>query len=315
MRHLLSLAGGGYLGLYSVRLLELLEDGGDPIGSRFDLIGGTSVGGLIALALAAGKSAAEVRKSIEDNGPRIFPWEQKARHRLFAPGHNASELATVVDGLIGSATLDDLKVPVVIPTFALTTGETRLFRTPHLPVAVADRRTPLRDIALATAAAPTYFAPHRIGNHDFADGGLAANAPDAIVATDALAMRWQGHDIRMLAVGTTHRSTATVAGSTKFWGITGWFRHQRLLATIMAAQMDLARQTAANLLEPRSILVADTQPGTEQAKALNLDKVDDISTATLLALAEAEFARIQRDRGLDVSLFRNHQPEAPYFFP
>ena len=70
----LSLSGGGVRGLYTACVLEGLEArAGCSIGECFDLVAGTSIGGIIALGLALGRSAAEVRAIIEDAGPAVFP--------------------------------------------------------------------------------------------------------------------------------------------------------------------------------------------------------------------------------------------------
>ena len=54
---ILSLSGGGFLGLYTAAMLaELEERSGKPLNQCFDLIAGTSIGGIIALGLAAGRS-------------------------------------------------------------------------------------------------------------------------------------------------------------------------------------------------------------------------------------------------------------------
>ena len=56
---ILSLSGGGYLGLYTITVLTKLERGlGRPLASCFDLLAGTSVGGIIALGLGLGLSTA-----------------------------------------------------------------------------------------------------------------------------------------------------------------------------------------------------------------------------------------------------------------
>jgi patatin-like phospholipase/acyl hydrolase len=74
---ILSLSGGGYGGLFTARLLARIETmgpyAGTPIGQRFDMIAGTSVGGLIAVALALGEPAEKVVRIHVDHGPRIFP--------------------------------------------------------------------------------------------------------------------------------------------------------------------------------------------------------------------------------------------------
>ena len=70
---ILALAGGGYLGLYTATVLAELEArAGEPLGRRFDLIAGTSVGGILAIALAYEIPMATIQQIFLDKGTRIF---------------------------------------------------------------------------------------------------------------------------------------------------------------------------------------------------------------------------------------------------
>ena len=70
---ILSLSGGGFLGLYTVSVLaELERQVRRPIASCFDLLAGTSVGGIIALGLAAERPASDIKHAFESYGTRIF---------------------------------------------------------------------------------------------------------------------------------------------------------------------------------------------------------------------------------------------------
>jgi patatin-like phospholipase/acyl hydrolase len=76
---ILSLAGGGYLGTYTACVLAGLEAAaGEPLGRKFDLIAGTSVGGILAMALGLEVPMADVRQLFVERGPEIFsaraPW-------------------------------------------------------------------------------------------------------------------------------------------------------------------------------------------------------------------------------------------------
>lgn len=81
VRRILSIDGGGVLGTFPASFLAELEEKIDkPIGSYFDLIVGTSTGGIIAIALGLGHKASEILELYEQHGPRIFggvsshPW-------------------------------------------------------------------------------------------------------------------------------------------------------------------------------------------------------------------------------------------------
>src|SRR5690348_14321201 len=74
---ILSLSGGGYFGLYTISILADIEEHiGAPLGTRFDLIAGTSVGGIIAIGIANEVPAARIKEAFERNGTEIF----SARH-------------------------------------------------------------------------------------------------------------------------------------------------------------------------------------------------------------------------------------------
>ena len=74
----LALTGGGYRGLYTAKALQTMEDSiGEPIGRRFDLLCGTSIGGIVALAAAFEVPMRKVVEVFEQNGEKIFPSSQR----------------------------------------------------------------------------------------------------------------------------------------------------------------------------------------------------------------------------------------------
>src|SRR5688572_3564555 len=82
---ILALDGGGFKGLYTACILHEIEKFNKPLASHFDLLSGTSVGGLIALALAAGKTAEEIKAFFLEKGETIFPqgsWLERKRRVL-----------------------------------------------------------------------------------------------------------------------------------------------------------------------------------------------------------------------------------------
>lgn len=82
---ILSLSGGGYRGLHAVQVLENIErEIGGRIAKHFDLIAGTSIGGIIGLALSLEIPAKEIRITLEEIGPKLF-------------GHNPPAFSTIQD--------------------------------------------------------------------------------------------------------------------------------------------------------------------------------------------------------------------------
>ena len=81
--------------------------------------------------------------------------------------------------------MGDLQHRVIIPAVNLTKGAPQMFKTAHHADFKRDHRLRLVDVALATAAAPTFFPISSIGDELFADGGLFANSPDLLALHEA----------------------------------------------------------------------------------------------------------------------------------
>jgi predicted acylesterase/phospholipase RssA len=296
------------MGLFAARFLELLEHSGPPIGTKFDLIAGTSVGGLIALGLASGKRASEIRSTIESNGPAIFEgggsFLQQIR-RLFEAPFGSTPLEKTIRSMVGDTSLSQLLRPVLVPAVDLASGRPQIFRSHTAGQPSADAQVSVVDVALATTAAPTYFAPHSIAAVPYADGGLVANAPDALAAVEALMRnRWHQSDVQMLSIGTTNKVFGLPAGVQRAWGIATWLRRGRLLELAMTGQMELSRAMAMDLLGAERVTIVDPALSEEQAKKVGLGIASQAATATLLAIAQSEFNRISRVNGLLVEQLR-----------
>ncbi len=179
--HVLALSGGGYRGLYTATVLAELEKAmGRPIASHFDLICGTSAGGMLALGLAAEIPAQELKELFEKEGNRIFGSRSLAR-RIFGfwlkAKHDSIGLREVLTERFQETMIGDLKHRLLVPTVNYSTGRGQFFKTPHHKSFELDHRMKLVDVALATAAAPVYFPLARNERGVFADGGLVGNAP------------------------------------------------------------------------------------------------------------------------------------------
>jgi len=188
---ILSIDGGGIKGLYSASLLARIEEKtGKKIGEHFDLICGTSTGGLIALALSKGMSAQEIADMYFDRGREIFPiseyrpvrylqrkW-QFFKQLLWKGKFSAKPLKMILDEMFGDTTMGEANNLLCIPSYNLVTGMPRVFKYPHKEGGFfMDKDIKMVDVALATSAAPTYFPIHEHRNILYADGGLWANNP------------------------------------------------------------------------------------------------------------------------------------------
>ena len=204
---ILSLDGGGLKGAFSAALLAgLEEDLGIRVSDQFDLITGTSTGGIIALALGAGLRPAEIVDFYTKYGPVIFGnkmgW-RSLRHPIAAK-YSPSPLRTALEGIFGDRRMRDSSTRLVIPTFNLDDNDVYVVKTPHHPRLRRDGRALMVDVAMATSAAPTFFPVATIGGVRLVDGGVWANNPSMVGVTEAIAVL--GADLstlRVLSVGTT----------------------------------------------------------------------------------------------------------------
>lgn len=193
---ILSLDGGGVRGYLTALILQNIEQylneqcsDKKPITDRFDLIAGTSTGGIIALGLAAGVSIEDIVEFYLKDGPRIFGRPQKRSWlaSLFLPKYRSDTLRCALDGVFHDKTLRDLKSDVCITTVALQNAKPRFYKSDYASRNSGRLDEKLVDIACATAAAPTYFKSHDnlLYSHNLIDGGICANNPAMIALVEA----------------------------------------------------------------------------------------------------------------------------------
>lgn len=241
---ILCLDGGGILGGFTAGVLSGLMDRARADEEReakaegraarevrlidhVDLIAGTSTGGILAIALAMGKSPAEVCEFYRTFGPTIFPGDPlglRALLWLLRYKYDPRPLREAIGSVVGSRPMREAGCGLVIPAIDAVSGNVRLFKTDHhTDSAWESADVPAVDVALATSAAPTYFPAHTILDRGtFVDGGLWANCPTMVGLTEAVA--YLGYDldeVRLLSVSTTsvpyHISRARRMGGLLFW--------------------------------------------------------------------------------------------------
>lgn len=315
--HVLALSGGGYRGLYTATVLAELEARlGRPIASHFDLICGTSAGGMLALGLAAEIPAIELKSLFEEQGKRIFGCRRWARRALgfwVKAKHDSKGLKNVLTERFGDALIGDLRHRVLIPAVNFTTGRGQFFKTPHHSSFEIDHEMRLVDVALATAAAPVYFPLFRHKRGVFADGGLVGNAPGLFGLHEVdmfLAPGEKEKKVRVLSVGTMTIGATVRGGASLDRGLGRW--GGSLFDLVISAQESsvdyMLRQKLGDDYYP-----IDDKATPDQSKDVKaLDRVSIASTNTL------------RDRGMHAAQralpdpkfkpFREHKAAPPIFF-
>jgi patatin-like phospholipase/acyl hydrolase len=324
MFQILSLSGGGFLGLYSIALLtEIEQQAKAPIARHFDLLAGTSIGGILALALAAEVPASDIQKAFEKHGQEIFGanppprtglsswWELMSRLRKSK--HQAGALRATIECILDKELLiGDLRHPVLVPAINLSRGSPQLFKTPHHEDFKLDHSLRVVDVALATSAAPTYFPLATIGDSLYTDGGLYANSPDMLALHEAVHFfEIPEEQVRILSVGTTTSQFSFAHTSSTQFGILDWFRRGRLLNVIIASQQRSVDSMLEHRLEDRYLRLDEVQ-SKEQEQALGLDVATDEARGTIKSIARGTFQNSINNPTLRAIL--NHSPPTPKFF-
>lgn len=224
---ILSLSGGGYRGLYTAEVLKELENHlkakntNNCIANYFNLITGTSIGGIIALALAYEIPAEKIANIFDDKGEEIF--KKQSCIGMFKAKYNSDILKDILVGWFGNALIGDLKHPVVIPAVDYTTGNPVAFKTAHHDTFKRDWKQKIVDVALATSAAPTYFKRHCIGENEYIDGGLFANSPSLVGLHEAeIFFEHPINQVKILSIGTLSSKKTINPKTNKQGGLTDW---------------------------------------------------------------------------------------------
>lgn len=206
---ILSLDGGGIKGLFSAAVLaKVEEDLGVNVAEHFDLITGTSTGGIIALGLGLGLRPREIVQFYVSEGPSIFRKKRwiTSLCSLWRQKYPQEPLKTALQRCFGDKRLADSQKRLVIPSYNLDKDEVYLFKTPHHDRLTRDWKVPLWKVALATSAAPTYFPScHEIDHIRLIDGGIWANNPTMVGIVEAVSMLGIPlSSISVLSLGTTN---------------------------------------------------------------------------------------------------------------
>jgi patatin-like phospholipase/acyl hydrolase len=258
MFRILSLDGGGIKGVFSASVLAQLEqDTGQSIAEHFDLITGTSTGGIIAIGLGLGIPAKEIRDFYAEKGPTIFPGTSLVRRArgllrwLRAPKHSHTVLRAALDEVFGTRKFGESKCRLVIPTYDAIGGRIFLMKTAHHVRFKYDIDALAVDVALATSAAPTYFAAARFPTHQdasYVDGGVWANSPVLVGVVEAVGFLAVAlSDIDVLSIGCT--STPFNIAKRASAGLVQW--NAGLVELMFEGQMEAALAEAKLLLGGR----------------------------------------------------------------
>ncbi|HBY60962.1 MAG TPA: patatin [Solibacterales bacterium] len=235
---ILSIDGGGIRGIIPAALLAALEHRTKrPIAESFDLIAGTSTGGILALALtkpgADGKpqfTAEQMTDLYLKEGSKIFPTMTfHMLSDLLEEKYPSEGIEGVLAQYFGNAMLADAITNVVITSYEIERRLPFFFRSER---AKADPgyNFPMAKVARATSAAPTYFEPLKLdeaGGADYyglIDGGVFANNPAMCGYVDARRLFPDATDFVIASLGTGSLIKRIPVEKAQGWGLVKWAR-------------------------------------------------------------------------------------------
>ena len=245
---ILSIDGGGIRGLIPARVLMDLEqmvrdESGNPratIGNYFDLIAGTSTGGILACVYLCPDPADPTRARFSsqealdlyfERGDEIFDIPLWHRIRSVAgtldEKYPADGLEEALEDYLGDLMLSELRGPCLITSYDIKRRKAHFFKQ-HRAGDSPNRNFLVRDVARATSAAPTFFECARVksdANITFplVDGGLFANNPALCAYAEAREHYGKrAGDMLILSLGTGSYEKSYAYDDAKDWGLAGW---------------------------------------------------------------------------------------------
>jgi patatin-like phospholipase/acyl hydrolase len=239
---ILSLDGGGLRGIVPLLVLKRIEEmTGKKIHELFDVIVGTSTGGIIACGLTSTKDGVNPSLSIDQlielyttKGDTIFPRRTNIFSKAiggiksaFGPKFSPKGLDGLLKEYFGELTLKDTLKPVIVTSYDIKNNDVVMFKTRNAVWDSERFNVKLSDACRATSAAPTYLPSFEIkfdGKERVCiDGGVYINNPvmaavsDALRSVEGLTLK----DIECLSLGTGVYSEK-LDDKTEGWGLLGW---------------------------------------------------------------------------------------------
>ena len=207
MFQILSLDGGGIRGIFSAAVLAAIEeDLRVKVIDHFDMIAGTSTGGIIAVALGLGLTPKQIVDFYLQEGKSIFanPFRVNSVRRLFTSKFDNRPLIAALKRYFGDRKFGESSKRLVIPAYNLGEDDVYIFRTAHHERLRRDYKVEAWKVAQATSAAPTYFPVSRnVDQLRLIDGGVWANNPTMVAYIEAVGtLGVANDDIRILNLGT-----------------------------------------------------------------------------------------------------------------
>jgi patatin-like phospholipase/acyl hydrolase len=266
-KRILAIDGGGIRGLIPAKVLVKIEEltGGKRIAELFDLIAGTSTGGILAAGLCVPGTdgrpkypATALLDLYKNKGKKIFASSlpRKVWSVLVGSEYSSSGLEAQLESYLGEWHLADAFTGLLITSFDMRAGEAWFFSR-RKAKADSTRNYKLREVARATSAAPTYFPPFRFdeGAKDgpvLVDGGVFANNPALCAWVDEHEEIKADTDVLILSLGTGSVPHPFTFSRVRRWGKIFWA--QPAIGSFLDGQSDTTEFELGQLLDPQRYL-------------------------------------------------------------
>lgn len=158
----LALGGGGSLGLAHIGAMQVLEENNIQV----DLIAGTSMGAVIGLLYASGLTLEDIAKEAK----KLKTLDLYTPNLKLNGLSNGNGLLRWLKKLTNNVQFKDLKMPFRCVAVDLEHGKEKVFKSGDASLAVR-----------ASMSVPSLFAPVKIGEREYVDGGVLNNIPDDVV--------------------------------------------------------------------------------------------------------------------------------------
>lgn len=237
MKKVLSISGGGIRGLIpAIILAEIEQRTKKPIADSFDLIAGTSTGGIITSLLSVKNDVGEYRYSATDIvslykefGKTVFKrskWKKiYTLGGLISTKYPIKPLENLLKSYFGDEKLSDLTTDTLISAYQVSNKPyPHFFKSRHAVTPQVEYDDPyLWEACRATSAAPTYFKPYKFDDtNSFIDGGVFANNPSMCAYAEAKNMWGDEEPIYLLSLGTGEDLIGYDYNKIVNWGVLQW---------------------------------------------------------------------------------------------
>ncbi len=311
---ILSIDGGGIRGIIPGQILVALEEKlrkatGKPdtgISDYFDLIAGTSSGGILACAhLCPGSekpkkprfSAREVVDIYMERGDEIFSIPVFHRLRtgfgVLDEKYPSKGIEDALNDYFGNTKLSMMRKPCLIPAYDVTRRKAHFF-TSHDAKKNPGKDFLIRDVARATSAAPTYFEASSVQSlsgvhYPLIDGGVFVNNPALCAYAEAHnKFKVTAREMMILSLGTGSVKEEYVYKKVRDWSMIEWIKP--LLSIMMSGVSEVVdyqlRQIYSSVKAPNQYLRIDTyipknvNPAMDDATEVNRNALKELGTET-----------------------------------